>query len=182
MSPLLDKNQPSRIMVENNTGITIPAMKAVTFDSNGTSYPAIALANSTTNPVLGITSSPILPGAVGIITTLGYIFDINTTPWAEKTILYANALGVLSSTPTIIGDAAVAVVFKQGILGTLFVLALSTQYDLPSTGTVTQDNFSYKTIAINKTVLIPEDQQMAVFEGINIDGTLNIDGQLILED
>jgi hypothetical protein len=49
------------------------------------------------------------------------------------------------------------------------------------TGSVTPDNFSYKSIQ-NKTILIPEDQQMTTFFNISLldAGQLVIDGELIL--
>jgi hypothetical protein len=43
------------------------------------------------------------------------------------------------------------------------------------------DNFSWKTIPIGNTVTIPQYQQMIVVGGIDIDGTLDAIGELILE-
>jgi len=44
------------------------------------------------------------------------------------------------------------------------------------------NNFSYKKIYNGKTILIPEDQQMIVFENINdeANGDLQIDGELVI--
>ena len=47
---------------------------------------------------------------------------------------------------------------------------------------VNPDNFSYETIATNKTVKIPANQQMLVYEEVTIDGTLVIDGELVVFD
>lgn len=47
---------------------------------------------------------------------------------------------------------------------------------------VTGNNFSYTSVPTGKKLLILENMQMAVFEGIDVDGTLDIDGQLILEE
>jgi hypothetical protein len=42
------------------------------------------------------------------------------------------------------------------------------------------DNFSYKTIPVGQTVVIPDNQQMIVLGGINIEGELDIEGELAL--
>jgi len=42
------------------------------------------------------------------------------------------------------------------------------------------ENFSYEEIISTKEVTIPLYQQMAVFSGIIVDGTLNVDGTLVL--
>lgn len=47
---------------------------------------------------------------------------------------------------------------------------------------VNPDNFSFETIADGKNVRIPTNQQMLVYEEITIDGTLVIDGELIIFD
>lgn len=48
---------------------------------------------------------------------------------------------------------------------------------------VTGNNFSYTSVPTGKKLLIPENMQMAVFDGgIDVDGTLEIDGQLIIEE
>ena len=126
----LDKYQPSRILVENNTGSTIAALKAVKLNGAGSSYPQIALATPSTAPVFGIVSSEILTGTVGIVNSLGPVYDVDTTAWAPNTVPYSDGSGNLTSTST--PEPAVAVVLSQGVLGTLFVLALSTQWDGPS--------------------------------------------------
>lgn len=40
--------------------------------------------------------------------------------------------------------------------------------------------FSYKRIAASKTILIPEDQQMCIRQHIKIEGSLIIDGELVI--
>lgn len=45
---------------------------------------------------------------------------------------------------------------------------------------VNPDNFSYNEIPSGFTVTIPQYQQMFVLDQIDIDGTLNIDGELAL--
>lgn len=50
-----------------------------------------------------------------------------------------------------------------------------------NSGGIGADNFSWKTIPIGTTVTIPQHQQMIVVGGIEIDGTLDNLGELILE-
>lgn len=47
---------------------------------------------------------------------------------------------------------------------------------------VTDNNFSYESVPINKKLKIPENHQMVVFDGFDLDGELQIDGSFILED
>lgn len=42
------------------------------------------------------------------------------------------------------------------------------------------ENFSYEEVISTKEVTIPLYQQMVVFDGIIVDGTLNVDGTLVL--
>jgi len=44
------------------------------------------------------------------------------------------------------------------------------------------DNFSYNYVTSTKTLNIPENQQMLVYEGITVDGILDVDGELVLLD
>ena len=44
------------------------------------------------------------------------------------------------------------------------------------------DNFSWKTVPTGQTVTIPENQQMAVTGGLDLDGTLELEGELILHE
>lgn len=46
---------------------------------------------------------------------------------------------------------------------------------------VVDNNFSYQGVPLNKRLTIHENMQMAVFNGFNLDGTLILNGQLILE-
>jgi hypothetical protein len=44
------------------------------------------------------------------------------------------------------------------------------------------DNFSWKTVPSGQTVVVPLDQQMIVIGGIEVDGTLDLIGELILPE
>lgn len=55
----------------------------------------------------------------------------------------------------------------------------------PLTGSldlVTEDNFSYTYIIDGATKTIPTNQQMIVYNSLTIDGTLAIDGELVILD
>lgn len=55
----------------------------------------------------------------------------------------------------------------------------------PTTGKldlVTDNNFSYESVPVNKKLQIPENHQMTVYEGFELDGELQVNGSLILED
>lgn len=45
---------------------------------------------------------------------------------------------------------------------------------------VNPDNFSYNNIVTGKSLKIPNNQQMIIYEEITIDGTLVIDGELVV--
>lgn len=47
---------------------------------------------------------------------------------------------------------------------------------------VSDNNFSYESIPDNRKLVIPENNQMAVFDGFESDGELDLDGSLILEE
>jgi hypothetical protein len=47
---------------------------------------------------------------------------------------------------------------------------------------VVDNNFSYESVPLNKTLTIAENNQMILMEGLELDGTLNLDGTLILEE
>lgn len=44
------------------------------------------------------------------------------------------------------------------------------------------DNFSWKTVPTGQTVVVPQNQQMIVIGGIDVDGTLDLIGELILPE
>ena len=132
MSPItlagLDKYQPSRVLVENNTGVTVPSLKAVRLNGMGTSYPQVILANPSLGPVFGIVIEPILNGAVGQALTWGLAYNINTSAWAPNSNIYSDGAGNLSTTPLSSGDSPVALVIKQDALyGIMYVTCIISQ-------------------------------------------------------
>lgn len=125
----LDKYQPARVLVENNTGTTIPALSAISLNGIGVTYPQIILGNPASGPIFGITTQPILSGSQGIATVVGISTNLNTSSWAANSELYSNSSGVLSTSPANYGDAPVALVIKSDPLeGILYIIALVSQY------------------------------------------------------
>ena len=55
----------------------------------------------------------------------------------------------------------------------------------PTTGTldsVTDNNFSYESVPLNKKLTIHENNQMLVHDGFDVEGDLDLYGSLILEE
>jgi hypothetical protein len=46
---------------------------------------------------------------------------------------------------------------------------------------ITDNNFSYKSVPANKKLKVYENMQMVVYGGFNVDGILDVDGEIILE-
>ena len=105
-----DLHAPSSELIENNTGSTIPVLKAVRFNGMGTLYPQVVLANSTTDIIRGITQSDVLTGTTGYITSLGFLNGVNTSSWPVNTTLYSDNSGNITNAPN---NLPVATVLKQ---------------------------------------------------------------------
>ena len=113
-----DLHAPVNQTVENDTGSTIGALIAVTYNGIGTNYPSIVPANGAVDRVRGITQTAMLATAgnnTGFITSLGFLIGnsttpVDTSPWSEGTTLYAGVTGVLQTTPN---GVVIATVYKQ---------------------------------------------------------------------
>jgi hypothetical protein len=114
-----DLHAPSQQFVENDTGVDIPAMKAVTYNGIGTNWPSIVLANGATSRVRGITQVDMPNGSAAYITCLGFLYNVNTSAWPEGTSLYADASGNLITTPT--GSVVATVYIQNATTGLLYV-------------------------------------------------------------
>jgi hypothetical protein len=105
-----DLHSPTNEVVENSTGIAIPAMKAVRLISQGTAYPQVELANPSLYPNFGIVYDTIANGKSGLVCAFGFMIDVDTSSWAVGSYLYSDASGNLSTT---INGGIVAQVMKQ---------------------------------------------------------------------
>ena len=117
-----DLHAPSQELVENNTGITLSKLKVVTLDGMGTVFPQIKLNNASTDNPFGIINTDIITGKSGMITCLGFMYEVDTSPWATGTSLYSDALGNL--TPVVSGNIMAIVTKQDAIYGILYVFSL----------------------------------------------------------
>src|SRR5581483_561008 len=118
-----DLHAPSTELIENNTGSTLTKLTVVAFNGMGTVYPQVQVADPNIYRNFGVVQDDILTGKSGYITCLGFMFNIDTSPWLVGTVLYSTASGALSSTPL---GTAVAVVTKQdAATGVMYVMAVT---------------------------------------------------------
>lgn len=116
-----DLHAPSSELIENNTGATIPQLKAVKFNGMGAVYPQIVLANSSSDIIRGITQSDVLTATTGYITSLGFLNNVNTSAWTVNTLLYADDSGNITNAPN---NLPVASVLKQdAVAGIIYVIS-----------------------------------------------------------
>lgn len=113
---------PSNEKIENNTGSNIPKLRVVALDGHGTAFPQVVLADPNTLTNFGISTSEIIDGEIGVVTTVGFMLNVDTSPWPVNTFLYSDASGNLSVVA--LGNP-VAVVNKQDAsCGVLYVVAI----------------------------------------------------------
>jgi len=92
----------------------------------GTVYPQVVAADPNVDVSFGIVGNDILPTAgqnFGLITCLGFMFNMNTSPWPVDTLLYSDASGNLSSVS--LGDPVARVIAQDIAFGVLYVFAAS---------------------------------------------------------
>jgi len=128
----LDLHEPSSFIVENNTGSTLTLLKVIKFDGFGTEFPQVKPIESTTlDRPRGIIPEEILTGAVGQVTSFGFIFNVDTSTLTEGTKLYSDANGDLTTTPT---ELLVGEVIKQDAsTGIIFTNPAGTKGDTGGT-------------------------------------------------
>lgn len=85
--------QESVVFVINNTGITIPDGKVVNISgydaTNDAMEIVLAIADSVENTeVLGITTTIMVDGALGLVTVFGRVNDLDTTSFTEGVIVF----------------------------------------------------------------------------------------------
>lgn len=119
----LDLHAPSQELIENNTGAVIGALQIVTLNGMGAVYPQVKLHNGLAGLSFGIATQPIGIGQTGYITTVGFVFNVDTSAWAVNTALFSDSLGNLSTVS--LGGKSVALVMRQDAqYGVLYVTAL----------------------------------------------------------
>jgi len=88
----------------------------------GTTHPKVKLANPLLFSNFGITTAQIGDNNFGVVTTLGFLFVVDTSPWTNNTLLYSTAIGDLSVVP--LGSPVAFVVKQDANCGVLYVLAI----------------------------------------------------------
>ena len=143
-----DLHAPSQELIENNTGTTLTKLKVVTLNGMGTVYPQVKIATPVDVP-FGVVNTDISTGKSGIITCLGFMTEIDTSPWVAGTSLFADISGNLTSTIT---NEVVGTVIKQdATYGIVYVFCLmnfinassvaSTSWDLHGNAGTDASNF-----------------------------------------
>ena len=117
----LDLHAPSNELIENGTGSTLTKMQVVRLDGMGTIYPKVVPADPGAFTNFGIVAYDILPGKVGYVTALGFMFELDTSAWAVGTELYSDGSGNL--TPLAAGGVIATVIKQDPEFGVLYVVA-----------------------------------------------------------
>jgi hypothetical protein len=117
----LDLHAPSNERVQNNTGSTIPKLRVVTLDGIGTPHPQVRLANPNMFVNFGITTAEMIDGADELVTTIGFMWAVDTSAWPAGTRLYSDINGVLSTGP--LGAPVALVIHQDAQCGVLYVTA-----------------------------------------------------------
>ncbi len=116
----LDLHAPTNELVENNTTALIPKLKVVRLDQMGAIYPRVLPANPGAYQNFGIAATDIPAGGFGYVTCFGFLFDVDTSPWAVGTELYSDSSGNLTVAP--LGGIVATVVKQHATQGVLYVL------------------------------------------------------------
>ena len=114
-----DLHSPTNEIVENKTVVVIPKLTAVYFAGMGDIYPKVERVNGLVETVRGITHDDILPNQVGVICSLGFLTNQDTSSWTVGTRLYANSSGQLIT--TVFGLPIATVLKQDASLGILYV-------------------------------------------------------------
>jgi hypothetical protein len=112
-------NSPSQEVIENNTLTTIPALRCVRFTGFGIKFPTVTISLPLTEIVRGVTQKEILPNKVGIVTSLGFMENVDTSAWTVGTLLYNSIGGLLS--PTVLGLPIATVIKSDPLYGILYI-------------------------------------------------------------
>ena len=115
-----DLHEPTNIIVENNTGSTLPALRVVTLDGMGISFPQVRPANPSLYINFGVVYDPIPNGTSGQVCAFGFMRNIDTSAWPNGTLLYSDASGNL--TTTVNGGIVAQVVYSHSTYGILYVV------------------------------------------------------------
>jgi hypothetical protein len=120
--------------VENNTGVTIPKGKVVRLNGMGAIYPQVLVGNPTIDSNFGVVGNDISAVATqnfGLVTCLGFMFNMNTAAWPVDTLLFSDTSGNLSSVS--LGPPVARVIAQDATFGILYAFpaaALANEGDI----------------------------------------------------
>lgn len=115
-----DLHSPSRELVANTTGSTIEGLRCVALISQPGTIPLVEKINSpTTQVVRGVTELEITTGQAGFMTSLGFMQNVDTSPWTVGTRLYSTINGSLSIVQ--VGLPVATVLRQDATTGILYV-------------------------------------------------------------
>ena len=121
---VLQTGQEMLALVRNGTASTIVdgtvVMLTGSVGNSGRLVVAPYDGTSDASLIIGLATEPIAPGADGFVTNYGKIRGINTSMWADGTVLYVNG-GTLATTPTSSLSMKIAAVVTSHTNGTLMV-------------------------------------------------------------
>jgi hypothetical protein len=104
-----DLHAPTNEIVVNATGDILPVGKVVRL--NGVNiFPEVLVADPLVYNNFGIVAEEIKPGKTGLVTTLGFLFEIDTSDFEVDDVLYSDSLGNLTS---LVNGSPVALVVKK---------------------------------------------------------------------
>ena len=115
-----DLHEPTNIWVENQTGVTIPALTVVSLNGKGVVYPKIILANPNIQINFGVTYDNIQHNKSGQVCAFGIMRDIDTSAWTAGTLLYSDNSGNL--TTSVNGGVVAEVIYQHSEHGMLYVI------------------------------------------------------------
>lgn len=116
-----DLHAPSSQQVENKDTVAILKGQVVRLDGFGIQFPGVRLGNSSLHASFGIAQSDIAINAKGVVTCLGLMRNLNTSPWSIGTLLFCDSFGNLSA---VAAGPIIAVVLRQdSIDGIIYTVA-----------------------------------------------------------
>lgn len=137
-----DLHAPSNVVVVNESGSDINALKVVKYNGvNASDIPKIIPFASLSDTAAGILDTAITDNSEGILVGIGFIFNLNTTAFALNDILFSDANGDLTTTITDqkIGqvlkvDATEGIIYVNPIQATSDMGSVTTHSDVSDAG------------------------------------------------
>lgn len=117
----LDLHAPTNELVENGTGGVLTKLRVVGLSGMGTVYPRVVVADPNNRVTFGVVQQDIpATSGYGYVCCFGFMFEVDTSPWAVGTILYSDNSGNLTDQ---VNGGIVGYVIKQDAnFGVLYIV------------------------------------------------------------